>query len=315
MENNIFQQAYEYLTGEGWFVSAIALLIFLDFVGRVIKGEYGKIDHKEAISSFAIGILYLGVGVSVAGIVSKPIENFAYEYRLWDLPNVWWTSVLALIVAEFTYYWGHRWLHTVRLFWCIHMVHHSAKDLSVATAVKMPVLEPLFMALGFVWFLPFFGFSTVDALFAAGFNFVFGAFHHTTVVPKLGSLDKFIPFVTPAQHRVHHGCDLKYLDTNYGGVLIIWDWVFGTFQDEEEEPTYGLTKNIDSYNPIYLQTVGFQKLWSDVKNAKTLSDKLKYIFYPPGWSPDGSTLTTKQQRKLKIARESFNYIEPSSDSI
>lgn len=252
---------YEYFTGDGWFIAVIGFLIFLDFLGRVfIKKEFSKIDFKEGIASGVIGIIYITIGTGMAGLVAEPMSAFAHEHRLWTVPNVWLASLMALLLGELTYYWGHRWLHEVRLFWCIHQVHHSAKDLSVATAIKMPVLEPLFMALVFSWFLAFFGFNSVDGLLSGGFFLIFGAFHHTTVIPKLGKLDKFIPFVTPAQHRVHHGSDLKNLDKNYGGLLIVWDWIFGTFQDEEEEPTYGLTKNIDSYNPIYLQTVGFQEL-------------------------------------------------------
>lgn len=295
----ILNRIFEYLIGDGWFITGIAILIFLDFLGRVfIKKEFDKIDFKEGFSSGVIGVLYITVGVGMAGLVSDPMSHFAHEHRLWTVPEVWWAPFLAFLLGDLTYYWGHRWLHTVRLFGCIHLVHHSAKDLSVATAIKMPVWEPLFFALAFSWFLSFLGFEGITPALGAGFGFLFGAFHHTTVIPKLGRLDKYIPFVTPAQHRVHHGSDLKYLDRNYGGVLIIWDWIFGTFQDEEEEPTYGLTKNIDSYDPLYLHTVGFKELWQDVKGANSWSDRLKYIFYPPGWSPDGSSLTTKQMRAL-----------------
>ena len=256
---DFLKSLHEYLTGEGWFVTGITIMIILDLMGRVlIKKEWREIDVKEGLTSIVIGLIYLFVGITLAAFLTEPIYSIALEYRLWSFPNVWWASVLAVLLAEFTYYWGHRWLHEVRLFWCIHMVHNSARDLSVATALKMPMLEPLFMSLTFIWTLPYLGFSNVDALVTSGFFLLFDAFHHTTVIPKLGKWDKYIPFVTPAQHRVHHGSDLKYLDKNYGGLLIIWDWVFGTFLDEEEEPTFDMTKNIDSYNSIYLQTVGFQ---------------------------------------------------------
>ena len=204
--------------------------------------------------------------------------------------------MLAVLLAELLYYWQHRLLHEVRVLWCIHHVHHSAKDLSIATALRMPVLEPFAPAFLFAWIGPWLGFSTVDSLLGAGFNFLFGAFHHTTVFPKLGRLDKFIPFVTPAQHRVHHGSNLKYIDRNYGGTLIVWDWVFGTFVDEEEEPTYGLTKDIDTYNPWTIHTIAFRELWSDLRRADNWHDRIQYLFQPPGWSPDGSSLTIRQQR-------------------
>ncbi len=278
-------------------------MITVEFLLRLARGEGDRVDHREAWSSIFTGILYFALGVSLATIVLAPLHRLGFEYRLWDLPNTWWTAVLAVMLAELLYYWQHRLLHEIRLLWCIHHVHHSAKDLSIATALRMPILEPFAPAFLFVWIGPFLGFSTVDTLLAAGFNLLFGAFHHTTVVPKLGALDRFIPFVTPSHHRVHHGKDLKYLDSNYGGTLIVWDWVFGTFVEEQEEPTYGLTKDIDTYNPWTIHTIAFRELWRDLLKADSWPDRFRYLFYPPGWSPDGSTLTTRQRRALQRAQE------------
>lgn len=295
----MLEQVLHYFTeGDGWFIPLIALMILVELAIRVFRGQGDRVDHKEGWSSIVTDIAYFAIGVSLAAVVLAPIHQLGFKYRLWDLPNTWWTAALAVLLAELLYYWQHRLLQEVRLLWCIHHVHHSARDLSIATALRMPVLEPFAPAFIFVWIGPWLGFSTVDSLLGAGFNFLFGAFHHTTVFPRLGALDKFIPFDTPAQHRVHHGSDLNYVDRNYGGTLIVWDWLFNTFVDEQEEPTYGLTKDIDTYNPWTIHTIAFRELWHDLRQADSLWQCLQYLFRPPGWSPIGSTLTNRQLRKV-----------------
>ena len=149
--------------------------------------------------------------------------------------------------------------------------------------------------------LPLVGFAPIMIFIMQTISLVYQFFQHTELVRKLPKPIEFI-FNTPSHHRVHHGSNIKYLDQNHAGVLIIWDRMFNTFQKEEEKVVYGITTNIHTYNPFKIATHEFVALFHDVKNAPGLANKLKYIFYAPGWSHNGEDLRAKTLRK-KIKNE------------
>lgn len=194
-----------------------------------------------------------------------------------------WTWILALIAADFTYYWMHRLEHEHRILWANHSVHHSSEDYNLTIAMRLSIIES---AIEWIFLIPMMlvGFSPFQAIVALIFIAQYQTWIHTERIVKLGWLDEI--FNTPSVHRVHHGSNDKYLDRNYGGVLIIWDKLFGTFQREEEKVVYGLTKNINSNNPITINFIEYKHIWNDVKKCRTLKDKLRIIFGSLIWRPN-----------------------------
>ena len=188
------------------------------------------------------------------------------------------TALLAIVAADFAYYWEHRIAHRVRILWTQHAVHHSSRDYNIITAIRFGPLESVWsllahmplLLIGFPPELIFFGIIVVLA---------YQTWLHTELVGKLGRLEWVLN--TPSHHRVHHECDQKYLDKNYAGILIIWDRMFGSFQEEEETPTYGLTTNFNSKNPIKVWFSEFPELWRNLKSSKTIAEIFGYLFTPP----------------------------------
>jgi sterol desaturase/sphingolipid hydroxylase (fatty acid hydroxylase superfamily) len=202
------------------------------------------------------------------------------------------------------FYWLHRVDHYCRFFWAVHVTHHSSEEFNLTVGFRSSVFQPLYR---FIYFIPiaFMGFKGIDIMFAYSATQIFGILVHTQTIRKLGFLEYII--VTPSHHRVHHGSNVRYLDKNLGMFLIIWDKLFGTFQaeDEKDPVKYGLTKNLDSQNPVTLVFHEWKNIFSDLVGKRgPLRAKLMYVFGPPGWSHDGSTKTSKQLRDELKRKES-----------
>jgi sterol desaturase/sphingolipid hydroxylase (fatty acid hydroxylase superfamily) len=221
---------------------------------------------------------------------------FVYQYRIIDIPVKWWAWIILLFAEDFTFYWYHRLHHEVRVFWAAHIVHHSTKQFNFSTSFRQPWAVVFYYNVFWLW-LPLIGFQPWMVLTMMSINLIYQYGNHTTLVGKLGFLEWFMN--TPSHHEVHHGSDVKYLDKNLGGIFIIWDRLFGTFQEKEEKPNYGLTNNINTYNILTINFHEYVSIWNDVRKSRTFINKVKYLFYPPGWSHDGSSKTSKQlQREL-----------------
>ncbi|MEM8907102.1 MAG: sterol desaturase family protein, partial [Bacteroidota bacterium] len=214
----------------------------------------------------------------------------------------WWAWGLLFLLDDFIYYWFHRLNHEVRLFWAGHVPHHSAIRMNFSTALRQGVGERLHKFL-FWLILPLLGFDPLMIFTVMSINLIYQFWVHTELVDRLPWAIEWL-FNTPSHHRVHHASNIRYLDCNHGGVLIIWDRLFGTFSEEKafEKPVYGLTKNIDSLHPIHVATHEYQSIWRDVKRAEKWSDKWKYLFYAPGWSHDGP------DRRAKTLRQKFKTV-------
>ncbi len=169
--------------------------------------------------------------------------------------------------------------------------------MNLGTALRQGVGERLHKFFFWIW-IPLLGFDALMLFIVISVNLFYQFWVHTEVVKKLPNWFEAV-FNTPSHHRVHHASNIRYLDCNHAGVFIIWDKLFGTFSPEEsfEKPVYGLTKNIDTYNPLKVATHEYAAIWRDVKRAKKWSDKFKYIFYAPGWSHDGVDKRAKVLRK------------------
>jgi sterol desaturase/sphingolipid hydroxylase (fatty acid hydroxylase superfamily) len=194
----------------------------------------------------------------------------------------WYTWVFALLAVDLIWYSYHRASHRVRLMWAAHQAHHNSQHFNLSTAVRQkwnPWFELLF------WVpLPLLGIPPWLIFSAFSVNLIFQFFVHTERVDRLPGWIEFV-FNTPSHHRVHHASDADYLDKNYGGILIIWDRLFGSYAEETHRPTYGLTTNIDSFNPFRLQYYEYAAMARDVRRSRSWRERLGYVVGPPGWSP------------------------------
>jgi sterol desaturase/sphingolipid hydroxylase (fatty acid hydroxylase superfamily) len=207
--------------------------------------------------------------------------------RLWRrrlLPDVG-TGPVALVAAvaawDFLYYWDHRFMHTSRYMWAIHVVHHSSEHYNLSTALRQPVAE------AFGTFVPFgslclFGIRPGLVETARGVNLLYQFWIHTETVGTLGPAETMLN--TPSHHRVHHGSNRQYLDRNHGSILIVWDRLFGTFEPERERVVYGLTKNINTFKPGRIATHEYVEMLRDVAASTSWSERLSYIVRGPGWA-------------------------------
>ena len=212
------------------------------------------------------------------------------------IPWLYWT--LLVIAWEFMFYWMHRLEHSSRLFWAVHVTHHSSEHYNLSVGFRSSVFEPVYR---FIFYLPlaFVGFKPLDCFLIFSCTQIYGLLVHTQYINRIPFYEWI--FVTPAHHRVHHACNVRYLDRNMGMFLIFWDRMFGTYADEipEEKPQYGLLKkNYDLSIPFNVVLHEWKAVWKDVSRKDIpLKIKLNYIFKAPGWSHDGSRLTSNQLRE------------------
>ena len=221
------------------------------------------------------GIFFKVLGVGVYQLV---YENFA----IFTIPSNWVTIIILAILADFCYYWAHRMSHQINLFWGGHVVHHQSEDYNLSVALRQSTFQVVWT---FVFYLPLalIGFNTLDYVLILGLNLIYQFWIHTETIGKMGWFEYI--FNTPSHHRVHHGRNPKYIDKNHAGVLIIWDRIFGTFQIEEERPTYGITTPTNSWNPVWVNFNHYIQMWNTMKTISHFSDKVRFTFNKPGWLP------------------------------
>ena len=189
---------------------------------------------------------------------------------------------VAMVGWDFLYYWSHRLQHELRYLWAIHVVHHSSERYNLSTALRQPVAESFgtMMPYGILGLI---GVRPDMVLFARGANLIWQFWIHTEVVRSLGIGEEVLS--TPSAHRVHHGSNRQYLDRNHGGILIIWDRIFGTFEREDEAVVYGLTTNIESFNPWVVATHEYRSMFADVSRSTSWFERFGHVVGPPGWRP------------------------------
>jgi sterol desaturase/sphingolipid hydroxylase (fatty acid hydroxylase superfamily) len=208
-----------------------------------------------------------------------------YELTPLRMPaDEWWTYAILFFADDFAYYWFHRIHHEVRVFWASHVVHHSSQHYNLSTALRQ-TWTPM-TSLPFWAGLALLGFQPWMILTQQAISLIYQFWIHTERIGRLPAPIEFF-FNTPSHHRVHHGSNEIYLDRNYGGILIVWDRLFGTFQGEGERPKYGLTQNIRTFVPTRVAFHEFAAIARDVCGATSWRHRLGYLFRGPGWSPDG----------------------------
>ena len=207
-----------------------------------------------------------------------------------------WAWLLLFFLDDLTYYGFHRLNHEVRFFWAGHVNHHSSERMNFGTALRQGVGERVYKYVFWLW-LPLLGFDPAMVLLMIGLNLTYQFWVHTERVRRLPGWYEAV-FNTPSHHRVHHGSNIRYLDRNHAGVLIIWDKLFGTFSPEiDAEPVvYGLTRNLDSRSPWTVLIHEYAAILRDVVRADSWADRIRYVMQPPGWSHDGPDKRAKTLR-------------------
>jgi sterol desaturase/sphingolipid hydroxylase (fatty acid hydroxylase superfamily) len=283
-----------------WALPMFALSMLVELWHARRRGAAHVYESRDAWASIAMGFGSVVVGVPFK-LVFVYLLGLLYEHRLFTIePNA--LGYVALFFAEdLCYYWSHRINHEVRLFWAAHVNHHSSTHYNLATAVRQSWTQPYLMWV--FWLpLPLLGFAPHLIVLQMAISLIYQFFIHTQEVDRLGPLEWVLN--TPSHHRVHHAVNVRYLDKNHAGILIIWDRMFGSFVAEraDDPPVYGITKNIETFNPLRIASHEWVALFRDVRRAPRFIDKLRYLFSPPGYSHDGSTLTAKQlQERLRPA--------------
>jgi sterol desaturase/sphingolipid hydroxylase (fatty acid hydroxylase superfamily) len=251
---------------------------------------------KGTLSNIYLSALNLGLDVLVRGICLAVLFYF-YQFKFAAInkqvhPVLYWA--VLLIAQDFLFYWLHRVDHYCRFFWAVHVTHHSSEEFNLTVGFRSSVFQPLYR---FIYFIPLslVGFDPLDVMFMYAATQIYGILIHTKTVGRLGMLEWFLS--TPSHHRVHHASNVRYLDKNMGMVFIIWDRLFGSFAEEEEEVVYGLTSNLKSHHPVHMVFHEWKNIAQDVVKKKVpFKARLMYVFGPPGWSHDGSTKTSRQLR-------------------
>ena len=263
---------------DAFFLLGAAILLIEIAKGLVTRSMTGRtfLDMVASISTqipaLAVEILLFVSGYLLFSIIADSIVT-------WTLPMDMWVILLGVLLADFVYYWEHRIAHGVRLLWTQHAVHHSSRFMNITTGVRFGPLESIWsltchlplVLLGVSPEVVFFGIIVVLA---------YQTWIHTELVGRLGPIDGILN--TPANHRVHHGCDGKYIDKNYGGILIIWDRMFGTYQREEKTPRYGLVRDFNSVNPLKVWFSELPQLFRDLRNCRSAGDVWHCLTDAPG---------------------------------
>jgi sterol desaturase/sphingolipid hydroxylase (fatty acid hydroxylase superfamily) len=273
---------------------------------EVILSNYrrrGLYTWRDTLSNIYLMILNSGIDLLFRGIYLL-ILGVSYSHRGLSLTNVFSYWFLLFLTEDFLYYWLHRFDHGVRLFWAVHVTHHSSEQMNFTVGFRSSVFQPLYR---FFYFIPLalLGFRPLDIVFIYSATQIWGIFVHTELVGKMGWLEYIL--VTPSHHRVHHASNPRYLDKNMGMFLIVWDQLFGTFQpelpDDQYQPKkYGLTKPMEKTTPLHIIFHEWAQIGKDL-SRKDLGWRAKwnYLFGPPGWSHDGSRLTSEQLRSDELA--------------
>ncbi len=253
---------------------------------------------KATLQNVYLTLVNAGLDFILRTAFYVSVLMWSYEQRFFTIENVYLYWFLLFILEDFAFYIEHRVDHYCRIFWAVHVTHHSSTEFNLTTGFRSSVLQPVYR---FVYFIPIalMGFHPLDIVFMYSITQTYGILVHTQYIDRMPRWFEAI-FVSPSHHRVHHASNIRYLDKNMGMCLIIWDKLFGTFQEEvKNDPVvYGLTKPVEkSQNPFVIIFHEWQSIAKDLSKKVSFGTKLKYLFMPPGWSHDGSSKTANQLRK------------------
>jgi sterol desaturase/sphingolipid hydroxylase (fatty acid hydroxylase superfamily) len=245
------------------------------------RRRIARTARKVASASSVAAIVAGGTAITTAWASRTSLNRMWRRRVLPDLGTGPAAHAAAILGWDFIYYWNHRLMHTSRCMWAIHVVHHSSERYNLSTALRQPVAEA-FGAFAPYSLLCLLGIQPRLIGTARGVNLLYQYWIHTETIGKLGSVESTLN--TPSHHRVHHGSNGRYLDRNHGSILIIWDRLFGTFEPESEQVVYGLTKNINTFNPARIILHEYVDMLRDVARSDNWTDRLSFVLRGPGWA-------------------------------
>ena len=270
-------------------IIVLATPVFLALIGVefLVGRARGRDTYRlnDALGSIGLGIMSQLTGVFSALLTLTIYSAFFTHLVPWQLSaHDVWVWVAGLLLYDLCYYWHHRLGHTVALLWAAHVVHHQSEDYNLSTALRQTSSG---WVAGWIFYLPMalLGFPPLVFVVVALIDLLYQYWVHTQQIGRLGAFDRW--FCAPSNHRVHHAVNDKYLDRNYGGILIVWDRLFGTFVEEDDaEPcVYGTRGPLRSWNPLWANLHYYVELAKDCRRAERLGDKLRVWFMHPGWRP------------------------------
>jgi sterol desaturase/sphingolipid hydroxylase (fatty acid hydroxylase superfamily) len=267
-----------------WSIPAFLLLIVLERVSYLLHRDDDEVGYTgpDTATSLAMGLGSIGTDI----LWKIPIvAAYALLYALTPLriDATSWSWPLLLVAQDFCYYWSHRAHHVVRILWASHVVHHSSQRFNLSTALRQPWTG----LTAWIFYLPLIlaGVQPAVLAFCGSVNLVYQFWIHTERIDRMPRWFEAV-FNTPSHHRVHHAAQGGYLDRNFGGVLIVWDRLFGSFAPERERCVYGLTKNINTYNPLRVAFHEYAAIGRDLRAARSWRQRLNHLVRSPGWQAD-----------------------------
>lgn len=276
--------------------SSLPVIIVLIIVESVFLMKEKREDTNNFISSFVMVLCNFPLS-TIANGLGLYLFAVIYHFRIFTIsPHYWWIWAFLFFADEFSYYWYHRMAHQIRFLWASHKVHHSSQKFTLTSGLRVTWTSGFTGSYLFWAWMPFIGIQPYMVLFMKSISAIYQFWIHTETIHKMPKWFEAF-FNTPSHHRIHHSSDIAYLDKNHGGTMIIFDKLFGTYQEEIFKPKYGLTCDIHSSNPFVIELDGWKNLLNDIKKSKNWKDRIHYLFDSPGWSPDGSSKTSKQLQK------------------
>ncbi len=259
------------------------LLIGVEFIVHRVRATRSY-NLKDAMTNINCGVVSQITGAFLMVVLFNAYTYMEAHYGLFNILMVWWAFPLAFVTFDFMYYWAHRLSHEINLFWGGHSVHHQSEEYNLSVALRQSSTQILWT---FLFYLPIalLGVDPVVFIVAQGINLVYQFWIHTESIKKMPKWFEAV-FNTPSHHRVHHARNPKYIDKNHAGTLIIWDKLFGTYAPEEEQPQYGITKPLNSWNPVWANFAHYSVIYHDFKRMDSFKDKLRLLINKPGWQPE-----------------------------
>jgi len=244
----------------------------------------GEWNDRDAATNIFITVIQLCLNIAVGHFLPLAVMSIIFNhFSLLELDGSLIHWLLAFVLYDLAWYVDHRIAHRVGFFWSMHHVHHSSAEYNMTVASRGFIIDITLISRPTFYLLPIFGMAPHQFMIVVIFSNIWGIAQHTRLFPKQRLLDGL--FATPSNHRVHHGRNPKYIDRNYGEVLILWDRVFGTYQSEEEESDYGVVTPVKTYHPIHVELAGLKWLIQKIQSTRRWSDKLRCLYKPPEWTP------------------------------
>ncbi|MEX2513395.1 MAG: sterol desaturase family protein [Cyclobacteriaceae bacterium] len=260
-----------------WAAPIMFLLVFVEW-GISLYQKKDTYDAKDFLAASTIGLINAGISALIKVFIFG-IALFCWNIVPWKIPPTWWSFIPCFFAIDLVRYWAHRVSHEQRFWWASHITHHNSEKYNFSVSFRLGWTQHIKI----IFFIPvmLMGFHPFVFFICHQVAVLYQFWIHTEYIKKMPRPIEFF-FTTPSHHRVHHGSDAHYLDKNYGSTFIIWDRIFGTFMPEGERPTYGITKPVNSYNPIYLNFHEWMDIVKDLKKAKNFNEGYRILFGKPG---------------------------------